>query len=202
MSNEGLWEQLEKSDHANTAQRAKCEYRSDEERYIIQLLNTEYIVDLSCGKIFSCHRESPIKPASFLEELCLLAYLIHAKNIPLAQKLVRAEAMPGGQFFFRGLHRLPTDKLIKAFGECPEALLEISDQFKAQKCEFGDASISLYILPRLPLNIVIWRGCEEFDARASVLFDQTAASHMPLDALLASVNLAVDALVKASANSI
>ena len=81
-------------------------------------------------------------------------------------------------------------------------MLEISEQFKAQKCEFGDASISLYILPRLPMTIVIWRGCEEFEARASVLFDQTAASQMPLDALLASVNLAVDALVKVSANTI
>jgi len=202
MSNEGLWEQLEKLDYAKTAKRAKCEYLSDKERYIIQLLNTEYIVDLSGRKIYSCHENSRGKPATFLEELCLLAYLIHAKNIPLTNKLVRPEALPGGQFFFRGIHKLPIEKLEKAFGARPQAMMDVLDRFKAQKCEFGDASISLYILPRLPLNIVIWRGCEEFDARASVLFDQTAASQMPLDALLASVNLAVDALVKVSANTV
>ena len=196
MSNEGLWEQLEKFDCTETAQRAKCANLSDEERYIIQLLNAEYIVDLSDKKIYSNHEDSPQKPAAFLEELCLLAYLIHAKNIPLANKLVRADTLPGGQFFFRGIHKLPVEKLENAFGEYPEALLEISEQFNAQACEFGDVSISLYILPRLPLTIVIWRGCEEFEARASILFDQTAASHMPLDALLASVNLAVDALIK------
>ena len=33
-------------------------------------------------------------------------------------------------------------------------------------------------------------------ARASILFDQTAASQLPLDALLAAVNLAVGALLK------
>ena len=202
MSNKGLWEQLEKLDCAETAQRAKCEYLSDKERYIIQLLNTEYIVDLSCRKIYSRRKDSPERPATFLEELCLLAYLINAKEIPLANKLVRAEALPGGQFFFRGIHKLPTEKLEKAFGARPQALLEISDQFEAKICEFGDASISLYILPRLPLTIVIWRSCEEYDARASTLFDQTAASQIPLDALLASVNLAVDALVKGSANTI
>jgi len=202
MSNEGLWEQLEKLDCAETAQRAKCEYLSDRERYIIQLLNVEYIVDLSDKKMYSNHEDSPQRPAAFLEELCLLAYLINAKEIPLANKLVRAEALPGGQFFFRGIHKLPIEKLEKAFGVRPEALLEISNKFDAEKCEFGDASISLYILPRLPLTIVIWRGCEEFDAWASVLFDQTAASQMPLDALLAAVNLAVDALIKISANSI
>jgi hypothetical protein len=197
MSNEGLWEQLKKLDCAETAQRAKCEYLSDKERYIIKLLNIEYVVDLSGGKIYSCREDSTQKPAAFLEELCLLAYLIHAKEIPLANKLVRAETLPGGQFFFRGIHKLPIEKLEKAFGACPQALLEISDQFKAKKCEFGDASISLYILPRLLLTIVIWRGCEEFEARASILFDQTAAYQMPLDALLASVNLVVDGLIKA-----
>ena len=202
MSNEGLWEQLEKLDCAETAQRAKCEYLSDEKRYIIQLLNTEYIVDLSDKKIYSNHEDSPQKPAAFLEELCLLAFLINAKEIPLANKLVKAEALPGGQFFFRGIHKLPIEKLEKAFGERPQVLLEILKQFKAKKCEFGDVSILFYILPRLPLTIVIWRGCEEFNARVSVLFDQTAASQMPLDALLASVNLAVDALIKVSANTI
>ena len=201
MSNEGLWEQLEKLDCANTAQRAKCEYLSDKERYIIQLLNVEYIVDLSGRKIYSCHEDSQGRPAAFLEELCLLAYLINAKDIPLANKLVRAEALPGGQFFFRGIHKLPTEKLEKAFGARPQALLKVLEQFEVKNCEFGDVSILFYILPRLPLTIVIWHGCEEFEARASVLFDQTAASQMPLDALLAVVNLAVDALIKASANT-
>jgi hypothetical protein len=197
MSNEGLWEQLEKLDGAEAAQRAKCEYLREEKRYIIQFLNVEYIIDLSDKKIYSCREDSDQKPATFLEELCLLAYLINAKETPLANKLVRGEALPGGQFFFRGVHKLPVEKLEKTFGERPQVLLEASEQFNAQKCEFGDASILLYILPRLPLTIVIWRGCEEFEARASVLFDQTASSQMPLDALLASVNLAVDSLIKA-----
>jgi len=96
MSNEGLWEQLDKLDCAETAQRAKCEYLSDEKRYIVQLLNTEYIVDLSDKKIYSNHEDSPKKPATFLEELCILAYLINAKEIPIANKLVRAEALITG----------------------------------------------------------------------------------------------------------
>ena len=44
---------------------------------------------------------------------------------------------------------------------------------------------------------MIWQGDEEFDARASVLFDQTAASHVLLDALLAAVNLTISSLIKA-----
>jgi len=198
MAHEGLWEQLDKLDGTKTAQRAKCQYLTSPERYIVTLMNAEYVVNLSDRNIFSAQSGSPQEPAEFLEQLCILAYLINAQDLPLADKLVGAETLPGGQFFFRGLHSLPTKKLEQTFGNHPEVLHRISARFDAERCEFGDASIRLYVLPRVPLTIVIWRRCEEFDARASILFDQTAASQLPLDALLAAANLAVEALAKAA----
>ncbi len=215
MAHEGLWEQLDKLDGTKTAQRAKCQYLSSPERYIVTLLNAEYVVNLSDRNIFSVQSSSPqsavlgtpygghltVEPAEFLEQLCILAYLINARDLPLADKLVGAETLPGGQFFFRGLHSLPTKKLEQAFGNCPEVLHQVSTQLDTERCEFGDASIRLYVLTRVPLTIVIWRRCEEFDARASILFDQTAASQLPLDALLAAANLTVGALVKAATES-
>jgi len=201
MTHEGLWEQLVRLDGYKTAQRAKCQYISNPERYVVTMLKTEYVVNLSDREISSVQPDSLPAEAEFLQQLCLLAYLINAQDLPLADKLVRAEALPGGQFFFRGIHNLPTEKLEKAFGERPETLYQIAERFEAKRCEFGDASIELYILPRIPLTIVVWRGDEEFDARASVLFDQTAAAHLPLDALLAAVNLAVEALVNPVRNS-
>ena len=196
MAHEGLWQQLIGLDRQKTAKRAKCQYLSGPERYVVTLLNTEYVVNLSDKQIFSVQRGSSPVPAEFLEQLCLLAYLINAQDLPLADKLVKPEALPSGQFFFRGLHSLPTEKLEETFGDCPEVLHQIAEQFDAKRCEFGDASIQFYVLPRVPLTIVIWRGDEEFGARASILFDQTAATQLPLDALGAAVNLTVEALVK------
>ncbi len=201
MAHEGLWEQLDKLDRQKTAKRAKCQYRSDPERYVIALLNTEYAVHLSDKEIFSEQAGSPPEPAEFLEQLCVLSYLINAQDLPLANKFVGPETLPSGQFFFRGLHKLPTEKLESAFGECPERLYQIAEQFDAKRCEFGDASIELHVLPRIPLTIVLWRSDEEFGGRASILFDQTAGTHLPLDALGAAVNLTVEALVKAAAES-
>ena len=198
MAHEGLWEQLDKLDGSKTAQRANCQYLASLVRYIVTFLNVEYVVNLSDRKIFSTRSDLPEEPAEFLEQLCILAYLINAQDLPLADKLVGAETLPGGQFFFRGPHSLPTEKLEKAFGDRPEVLHQISMLFDAERCEFGDASIRLNVLPRVPLTIIIWRKCEEFNARASILFDQTAPSQLPLDALSSAVNLTVKALVKAA----
>jgi len=211
MAHEGLWKQLLGRERRETAQRAKCQFLSNPERYVVSLLNTEYIVNLSDREICSIQPfdgstaltagfaqdrpgTSPVE-AEFLQQLCILTYLINAQDLPLANKLVKAETLPGGQFFFRGPHSLPTTKLEKAFGNCPEVLHRRAERFDAKRREFGDASIQLYVLPRVPLTIVIWAKDEQFQARASILFDRTAASHLPLDALWVAVNLAVDALI-------
>jgi len=198
MAHEGLWEQLEKLDRQETAKRADCRYLTEPDRYVVAMLGTQYAVNLTEKDISILRADSPSRPAPFLEQLCLLAYLINAKDIPLAEKLVKAESLPGGQFFFRGPHGLPTESLEKAFGENPEGLIGASEQLDATRHEFGDASIRVYALPRIPLTLVIWRGDKEFAARASILFDQTAATHLPLDALWAMVNLTVKRLVGAA----
>jgi len=199
MAHEGLWEQLEKLNGTETARRAKCQYLRDPERYVIPLLSAQYIVHPSQRTILSGPPESPQKPAGFLEQLCLLAYLINARDLPLAGKLCSAEMLPGGQFFFRGPHSLPLGKLQTTFGNRCDSLYTASQRLGGERCEFGDASVRLLVLPRLPLTIVVWTRCEEFDARASVLFDRTAADQLPLDALLTAVNLTVKALTETSA---
>ena len=199
MAHEGLWEQLAGLDGEETAKRAKCRYTGGPERYTITMLNTEYEVNLSEKRIFSIQPGASPVQAKFLEQLCILAYLINAKDLPPAKKLVKAETLPGGQFFFRGPHSLPTDKLETAFSSSPEKLCGIAERFEAKRCEFGDASIELYVLPRLPITIVVWGSCDEFPARASILFDQTACEQLPLDALLAAVNSAVSAIVSLAA---
>ncbi|MHC4659485.1 MAG: DUF3786 domain-containing protein [Planctomycetota bacterium] len=196
MANEGLWQQILELDGRETARRAKCEYSRDLKRYVILLLNKEYIVDLPEKQVLSAEDSSQ---AAFGEELCILAYLINAQDMPVADRLTPAESLPGGQFFFRGLHKLPTEKLEEAFGQYPERLYQVMGEFGAKRCEFGDASIQLYVLPRVPLAVIIWQGDEEFGPRASILFDQTAAAQLPLDALGMAADLAVKALVKTAA---
>jgi hypothetical protein len=197
MAHEDLWLQLDKLDRQQTAQRAQCQYLTDPQRYVITLLNTEYIVNFSDRQIFSTQTGPEPTDAEFIEQLCILAYLINAQDLPLANKYVGPENLPSGQFFFRGQHSLPTKQLEETFGKSPEQLYEVSKQFDAKRSKFGDASIELYALPRVPLTIIIWRGDDEFEARASILFDQTAGSQLPLDALGALANLTVKALVKA-----
>ena len=196
MAHEGLWEQLLKLDTKVTEKRADCHYICEKKQYLLKMLSKKYVIDLKKREVFSDNPDSKQQSANFLQQLCLLAYLINSQDLPLAGVLVRGEELPSGQFFFRGLHGLPTEKLKSALGSCPERLYEALSHFDAEKRNFGDASIELRVFTRIPLTMVIWRGDDEFDARASVLFDRTASSHLPLDALLTAVQLAIDAVIE------
>jgi len=192
-----LWEQLLKLEPSDVAERAKCQYCEDSEAFSVVFLGQTFVVDTVSRKIQSNSSSAEPVDAQFLEQLCVLVYLINSTDIGLSGNPVKAEKLEAGQFFFRGHHALPTSKLEKTFGSEPELLHAASKALGAIKCDFGDASIQINVLPRLPIIFVIWRGDEEFEARTTVLFDQTAARQLPLDALLVAVDLTVKALVSA-----
>ena len=196
---EGLWEKLVALDPEVTVRRTKCEYISASDDYKVVLLGRTYMVDRSKRRILSAAVGQEEQEANFLEQLCILAYLINAREVPLANKLVAAEQLEGGQFFFRGIHALPTDKLAEAFCKNPALLHQAADQLGGSRCEYGDASIELLVLPRFGLTFIVWGQDAEFAGRASILFDQSADRQLPLDAILAAVNLAVDAVINAVA---
>ena len=191
-----LWQQLAELDGQTTSQKANCQYLHDPERYVIALLNKNYTVSLADKQI--TETEDASTPAGFLEQLCLLTYLINSRQLPCVDKLVKVESFPGGQFFFRGAHVLPTEKLLNTFGKNPKILHQADPTFNAKRRDYGDASIEILLLPRIPMTLVIWGNDEEFAGRASILFDQTASLHLPLDALFALINLSVNTIIQAA----
>ena len=188
-----LWAQIDKLEGNATAKRAICTFDSELCTYTVLLLGDEFIVNAATRSIYRADQSD--KQAGFLEQLCVLAYLINASDIPVTGRLVGADKLDSGQFFFRGPHMLPTARLEEVFGEEPALLNDAGDILAAKRCEYGDTSIEIEVLPRLSIVIVIWAKDDEFDARASILFDETADKQLPLDALGAGVQLAVTLVI-------
>jgi hypothetical protein len=189
---EELWQKLIDLDPCVQAHESGCAYDHGHRRFTVPLIHADFMVNLEQRSI-----QGPGGEASFLEQLCMLSYLLRARDIPLANKLVKPEQLEAGQFFFRGHHALPTEKLLGVFGNQPDLLLRAAATLYAKPVPYGDASVEVRVLPRFPVTFVVWGGDEEFAARASVFFDETADRHLALDAIQAAVGLSVDTLVAA-----
>jgi hypothetical protein len=194
MFHELLWQQVLEQDRSETVQRAGCSYAPETDSYAITMIKSEYLVDLKERDIFQLQSGDERVQAGFIEQLCILSYLINASQLAASNKLVKAEALPGGEFFFRGPHVLPTAKMEDVFGANPELLYSAIEGLGAKKCDFGDASVELQVFERVKFTFIVWIGDDEFPARASILFDETVSEQLPLDALQATVNLALNAI--------
>jgi hypothetical protein len=195
---EQYWEQLAEMDREETARRAGCKYLTESDSFAIFLLNREYLVDPVQRTIRVCAGAAAPQAGGYLEQLCILAYLVRAQKVPPAGKLVSAEKLDPGGFFFRGSHKLPVEKLEAVFGPDPQLLHKAGRLLNATPRAFRDASIELSVLPRISLTIIIWAADEEFPARASILFDQSATAQLPLDVLFAAATLTISAVVTAA----
>jgi len=189
------WEQLAKLNREETAKRARCRYLAECDSFAVFLLNSEYVIDLARRTIRLAAEASNVRPPGYLEQLSLLAYLINARDLPLTGKLVSVEKLDPGGFFFRGSHKLPVEKLARVFGPDPPSLHKVGRALNAAPQAFGDASIELLVLPRIPLTLIVWAADEEFPARASILLDQSASAQLSLDVLFAVTMLTINVVV-------
>jgi hypothetical protein len=120
-------------------------------------------------------------------QLVLLNYLIRASDTPPGGKWVNEKALAGGELFFNGPHALPVADLGNRFGSDCQAFLEAGRKLGGEPMEFGDASVRLQPLPRIPLVCILWEKDEEFPPSVTHLFDPTADHHLALDAILGMV---------------
>jgi len=110
-----------------------------------------------------------------------LWYLIHARDIPLSNKLVKPVNLNGGEMFFRGSHTLPLDGLAIQYGDDKDAFLRRGQDLCGEASNHGDASLQLFPMPRIPAELILWQRDDEFPPRADLLLDSTCDIQLPLD---------------------
>ena len=123
--------------------------------------------------------------------LSILWYLIGAQDIPPLGYLVKPHEMSGGLMYLGGTHVLPLDKIADRYGDDIPGFLKRGRELAGEPMDYGDASLKLPPFPRVPVVIVLWKGDEEFPARAELLFDATCAYHLPADIAWATATMSV-----------
>ncbi len=199
------WQRLMYSDPAEICRRAMVSYCRDEEAYQVDFLGQPYsiypflrtLTHTGRGGTRSPYRQERIP---FGEALILLSYLLKAKEVPLSERWVTEKDLPGGETFFRGPHKLACEPVLKRYGRDMAGFVEAGLCLGGKSLSAGDASIRLQVLPRVPLNYILWQEDEEFSPHLTVAFDASAGEHLPLDVIWALVHVVSSRLARSSPN--
>ena len=65
------------------------------------------------------------------------------------------------------------DPLKSVFGKDPHGLAQAAQRLGGKAIEYGDAAFEFSALPKVPLQIILWEGDEEFPPEANILFDES-----------------------------
>lgn len=127
------------------------------------------------------------------EEALLLQYLVQASGDPPAGRWLAFAELPNGMLHDAPFRVDAIAPLARVFGDRPELLIRAAGQLGGHEIRLaGDAGVAVQALPRILFGVLVWRGDEEFPARANLLFDAAAAGYLSTAALyVLGVNLSV-----------
>ena len=112
-------------------------------------------------------------------------------------RLIAYREVAPALFYEPNFYKRAVKPLINCFGKNPENLVAIGEAFGGTKAAFGDAAVTINVLPYLPMTFIIWEGSEEFSPDGNILFDQTAKTWFNAEDLAVLAGLAAYELIGA-----
>jgi len=185
------WEDLASMEPSEVVSRSQAQW--DPKRgFGIPFLGHVYWVNPSVRAVRPLLQDRPLEPHL---PLVLVIYLLRVQDLPLKGSMVTQRELPGGAFFFRHLHKLPTQELEEAFGNRPQAFLQAGEALGGRIVGSSPHLFELRPLPRILVAFRIWPEDEEFPAQCVITFDESIHLHLPLDAIWALTQVLAQRLI-------
>lgn len=90
--------------------------------------------------------------------------------------------LPSGEFYVQAFRGYTTEPLARHYAASAAALVDAVEAMGGvPEASPADRAWRIPALPRVPLLLMWWDADDEFEARAELLFDETASHHLPTD---------------------
>ncbi len=168
---------------------SRCAFDEKGSRFEVPYFGDSLLVDFPGGEVYRAGGGE----VSLTTAILVLHYLTGASGLPPKGKLISFKELPGGEIYLEPFSHRVVNRLVRFFGRNPGRFLAAGKKLGGTKREYGDASVTLWAFPLVPITFVLWEGDEEFGPSATVLYDQTAPEHLATEDL---VVLAGDAVAR------
>ena len=162
-------ETLEKESRETTLSRSGFE--ADAKGILVPFLNRIYRIGIP-GFAFSDTAPEP-KDVPIQEQVLILHYLQAGGLLFPTGNWIAYREIQGASFYFSAFVKRAIDPLKKTFGADIQGLIIAAEKLGGQAISAGDAGFEFRLLPRIPVQLILWEGDAEFPAEANILFDET-----------------------------
>ncbi len=107
------------------------------------------------------------------EQVLILHYLIGNSPEWLKGQWVAYREIQGAQFYYSAFIKRSVDPLKKIFGQSVQPLTAAAQNLNGRPIDAGDAGFEFLVFPKVPVQVIVYQGDDEFPAEASILFDRS-----------------------------
>ena len=155
--------------------KSKCSFSIEKQTFLVPFLGKDFNVLYPSGEITFYNKPGEVP---IIWKILILHYLVRASGTPLTGISISYKELPGGDIYFEPFKKRTILPFLKTFSSNPQRLLEIAKSFGGVKSDKGDYSVTINVLPSIPITYVLWEGDDEFPPNATVLFDETAKEYL------------------------
>ena len=169
-------QRLRDLDPAMVAQRAGVEWHEDwgGGGFEIAFLNRRYRVELPGVEVRGEAGEEP----SLVRRVLILHYLIQAQGKELARRWVDFRSLPGGVAYYPVFRGRVIARLVRMFGERPQALISAAVPLGGRAIAMADWAVEIPVFARVPVVFALWEASEEFAPEGTILYDDALPAYL------------------------
>jgi len=109
------------------------------------------------------------------EQVLILHYLDGVGTAQPSGNWVTYREIPEASFYFPVFIKRAVNPLKNVFGQNLTGFSTAARKLNAAEISHGDSAFEFHIFPKVPIQIILWEGDEEFPAEANMLFDESIA---------------------------
>jgi hypothetical protein len=175
-------EALNKADMASLALRAGAEViRPDAATAQLRLNFFNDPIRIQPGTPFIIHNEKQQTEFSLEEKIVICHYLLQAKGTVPSGQSITFRQVPDGQFYDAAFQQRTRGPFLSFFGDKPGLFRASAEKLAGAPVAAGDAGMVFPVLPRVPVQLILWQGDEELPPESTILFDATICDYLPAE---------------------
>jgi hypothetical protein len=187
-------EELAGRDAVEVCLNAAVSFNKDLTTYCVAYLDRAYQINAITGAVSKVDSEEEVP---VIVKVLLLHYLIHSGNKPLSGNLISFRDLKNGAaIYYPTFYKRAIAPFIKTFGNCVGNLYEVSKEMNGLKEKYGHASITIRVLPMIPVTFVLWEGEEDILPSGTILFDSSIENFLPAEDIVIAGSFGVYELIR------
>lgn len=173
--------------------KSSTQYLDSQKAIAIEYLHQRYLITLTNIGVSLMNKSEEVP---IWDKIILLHYFIQAKGTPVSNELISFKELAEGAGYFPTFYQRAIKPLVTYFGNEPHRLLDMARLLGGHEADYGDVSVTINALSRVPLTLVLWRGDAEFPPEGSIMFDRTISDYLPTEDIIVLCQTTAWRLVK------